>query len=75
MHQPLLVFLPLFPCPFVVCKGLFVAAISLHVSFFLINAHVQNVAWTIRTIMEALYSTPFTYRGMNDNTKPYMEEL
>ena len=46
MHEPLLVFLPPFPCPFVVCKGLFVAAAYLHVSFFLINAHVQNVAWT-----------------------------
>ena len=54
MHEPLLVFLPPFPCPSVVCKGLFVTATSLNVSFFLINAHVQNVAWTIRTIMEAL---------------------
>ena len=42
MHETLLVFLPTFPCPFVVCKGLFVDATSLHVSLFLINAHVQN---------------------------------
>ena len=28
MHEPLLVFFPPFPCPFVVCKGLFVTATS-----------------------------------------------
>ena len=56
MHKPLLVFLPPFPCPFVVCKGLFVAGISLHVSFFLINAHVQNMAWTNHNGSTVIYA-------------------
>ena len=42
MHEPLLVFLPPFPCPFVVCKGLFVAATSLHVLLIFSNQRTRT---------------------------------
>ena len=41
-----LVFHHSFLCPFVAYKVLFFSATSLHGLYFLITAHVQNVAWT-----------------------------
>ena len=35
-----------FLCPFVAYKVFFFSATSLHALYFLITAHVQNVAWT-----------------------------